>query len=235
MLSTLTASELPRDVDAPLVRPRRAKSRWQGVRHRDLVDAIVDVARAAGWRCRYHAGHLARNGADVAASFTIEGAEHVVCPGLKPSFGVTASNAMRRGLRFYAGALVPAADSAFVVHTIRRLGWRYQTDTLDLRAVVKYALDEWYESALTLGEIRKRLTDHEISYERAALLLYRAARDGEFPWSRLGKVDAFLRRGKVASSWALLMALGRAAAMNPPEKQMDQLRAAYGIVSRTEW
>jgi hypothetical protein len=212
---------------------RAVPAAWQGVPHGDLLDGLLEEARNRNWKPKVRAAALSRHGADLTASISVAGVPECTWPGLAPDLGVQASNAMRRGLRFYCGAWVRPTKVGLVTHVFRDPVWRYNRD-FRLGLVCREAWTYWHARARQLGAARIRLMADAVDLDWASVLLARAAQRGGLAWRDIPRVLGRYRERSWCSAWELLMAASHSVIAASPERQLERLLTLYTVLSKKE-
>lgn len=244
MLSKTTARHTMTDVlKVKLERPPHAGKNWEGVRHAELLQTV----RRTLENNKLKPGpaptvHLARNGALMAAAFSVGGV-----PGANfgradvvPCLGLVASNNRRRRLTFYCGVRVISADAGVCFH--RAKARRHYTIEFDLKDEVNKLVDDWLDHAEDLperiDELRGDGTD-DLNRTEAMTYFTAAAERGLLPNERAMAairtiVEKDSKRGSDLSRFDLAVEFGREAAKNPPTDVMDQQHDFLELVRESE-
>lgn len=226
--NSLTMADLVR---AGIVRPPGARVSW-GLNHGTLVAALCIELRRAGYKSRPLPPRfsLARKGSDFTGVVFTQ-----LWNGMEYGVGVQASNAGRRGLRFYAGAVEKSTGTPVVVGMFggedqeNRFHWKYGKQ-FDLEKVCQEAV-AWWSGAInlvppTVEALKSRvITDAEAKQRLANAVLSRVIR-----YDSLGKAVAAWGEFGGGTHWGLLRAFWAAASGCRPHSQME---AVYQFVSQT--
>ena len=213
--------------DIPLVRPPNALSRWKGIQHGDLVEAIIGSVDDRGWAATDMQFAVGQDGARLAGAFDLALPELPAPAGLDFSLGVLTDNCCERALRLYVGARVEVCNNGLATGVI--VLRHKHTTKFDLREELAVALDDYWMSARNMETVVFGLKRCKLVGGQYEQILVEAGRRGLMPWSRLGNVDEefchprFPDEIGMGTSWALLNAFTWVAKRNPPHRQMDQI------------
>lgn len=209
---------LPALKKVKLRKPPEAGFRWNGIKHSDLVEAIISHAERGGLRMIEFRGHLERGGYDLTASLTFTPLGIKNLPdGYLPSVGFTTSNRRKKALRFYAGVVHKDTDTPIVLAQMTA-GRSDQNQTLD--DLMQQVFEWWTETVERVAPVIRNLKETVPSSQEVQSTLFVAGRGGMMPWSRIGKIDKLFKGG---SALTLLNTFSRIAGMNAPGEQMDQI------------
>lgn len=201
-------------------RPEGASAVWKGVPHYDLImgvrNALVKAGLGYGPQGIYI---LSRGDADLSAAIPILPAYAKATAYI----GFVASNARRRGLEFYVGAM--AEDTPLVVDSYGGQAdyphWEYN-DTFILNDVCEEAVQIWKDKEKKLWEFVDDLKAEPMNEREASQILFQAASSGLTTFARMGSIWKVLQ--STHEPWtgmSLMDAFGALSHENPVMSQMD--------------
>lgn len=206
--------------------PENAGRRWRPIPHAELASTIRDECLTRGWRIKEERYATARDNADLAGAFLIEGVRGVTVPdGQTLSIGFLHSNARRRALKITVGSSVFVCNNGMCSGSF--LLTRVHDHTVNLIDEVGGALDNYVAAAGRLADGVRALRERPLTRAEASDILLQAGRKKLIGWAAVGRVDAEYRHPTFAdhghdNSWALLNAFTYAARGNiSPVEQMS--------------
>lgn len=217
-----------------LVRPKKARSYWQGIPHAQLVDAIMKKCKERGWEvanCRFT---TSKSGSELAGVFDVVIKDLKAPKGIQFQLGLLTSNNLRRALRLVAGAQVMVCHNGM---TRGEIVLRHRlTKEFDLDGSLEQGLTDYQASIKELGGEIESMKAHTFNDDDVAHLLLGAAKMGIVPWSRLGKVVKEFEVPSYdygclrSSAWSLMNAFTVVIKENPPLNQMQHIEQVRQIV-----
>lgn len=212
--------------DAIPATPTGAGSRWQSVRHGDLIKSLKGCIKKNGWTIGSQKYALTQEGAVMAGAFTLKGVQNVdPGRGLELALGFINCNNRRYALKLTVGAEVTVCNNGLCTGDII-LTHRHD-QTLDLGVSVRDALLDYAVAARQISGTVLALKSHTVSNGDASDALIEMARRRLIGWATVGRVDKEYRHPSfpehgTGTSWALLNAFTFAARTNiNPTRQME--------------
>lgn len=211
-----------------LERPKHAKSFWQGIEHKVLIDAVEDECRTRGWKIEGCQFSLSPDKHDLAGAFRLNVGDVKLPEGQGLELGFLTSNAMRRRLKLVVGTRVFVCNNGMVSGDL--VLCNKHTSGFDLFGALEGAMDLYHERALELPKKIRALQQRELAPVEVEHLLVETGRQEIMPWSRIGQVDEEYRNPTfgdhaVKTSWGLLNAFTHIVKKCPPLGQMDQINS----------
>lgn len=220
------------------VRPATAGSRWVGIQHGDLADAIRDEVAVRGWEVTEEAYAVGgKDGADLAGALGIkikgwDGGS--AFEGMGMSLGFLHSNARRRALRLTVGARIACCNNGMCTGEV--IMRRQHDRSVNLIDDIEQAVDLFEQHAKALPNAITNMRETEVTPEQASEVLMAAGRNKLVGWATIGRVDEEYRNPTYAehgkdTAWALLNAFTYAARPNiNPVKQMQTYKEFGDII-----
>jgi hypothetical protein len=217
------------DLPTTVERPARARSRWMGIPHRKLADELIQEVTSRGWEVTESRFALSgKDNSECCGALELRIPGVAVSENMSLSLGIITSNAMRRPLKLYAGAVVRVCTNGLATGEI--IMKRKHTNGLLLRQELPEVIDEYLWAARKVRAVETKLRETELAPAQAEHALLEAGRQGLMPWSRLGQVDHEYRHPRfeehgTGTAWALVNAFTWVVKQNPPLQQLAQMNA----------
>lgn len=210
----------------PLVRPLEAGQYWQGLRHGELLDAILDETHSRRWKVVESRFTLSTDRADLAGAIELEIPNTEVPQGQRLALGILTSNARRHSLKMTVGSVVRVCQNGLVTGEIVMA--RKHTSGFDIHEEVEHAFDSYLDRVQDIPKLVSFWQHESMSYREVEHVLMEAGRKHIMPWSRVGLVDHEYRNPRFeeygsGTVWTLLNAFTFIVKRNPPLQQMEQI------------
>lgn len=208
-------------------------ARWVGLKHGDLVDAVLAECKVRGWKVTDRKFALSNDLYDMAAAFSLTVPDLAVPGGQILGLGVLTSNARRRALKLVVGSTVKVCSNGMCTGDI--LIDRLHTVGMDvIKDELKAAMDEYLIKAalireITEGYMASEMTDQEVSHVliQAASATLRT-RTNVLPVTSIPDVwrewkEPRFKEFEPRTAWSLLNAFTYVVKRTPPLLQMDRI------------
>lgn len=211
-----------------LKRPSNAGSRWEGIKHGELVAGLQKQCRSRRWKITDSQYHLSRDKFDICGAFALLIPRVRKLRGVRYEMGFVHSNARRKALKIVVGGSVTVCSNGLVAGEIV-MHHRHEK-CLDWEEKLPVAFDAFKQRVVEMQQDMETLKKDEISKEHIEHTLMETGRRKILPWSRIGTVDVLMNDPQhhamhgEDTSWSLLNAFTQVVKRQNPEHQMDKIR-----------
>lgn len=237
---TLTRSAL---LEIPIARRGKGEvtSRWKGIQHGELADALIDRVENAGFKVKAERWGTVMDGAGLFGTLDLLPGPDLkieVPKGVELSLGVRHSNNSRYALSFFAGAKVLVCANGMISNVFTPGDRKRHTVNLSLQDTIDEGLITFGEHArVSLGREIKSMQDMDFSSTlKAHHFICEAGARGIVPWSQLGKVEKAWRTPphpefKPRTGWSLYNAVTEVAKDFAPVGQAEAINGTRILLS----
>jgi hypothetical protein len=228
--------DLPALRKVKLVQPDNAGAYWQGVKHSDFVDTIIDEVYKRKWKIHKSEFALSSDKADLVGAFELKVTGIEIPEGQRLSLGFTTSNARRRSMKISVGSRVLVCNNGVVTGEV--VMSKKHTTGFDLKLEVDAAMDQYEDMAHGLLSDVNELKGIDIDQDMFDRIIMQASRitpkKSRMRWARLWQViqewknPTFDFGGE--TGWQLLNSFTYVAQKEPVFRQMDQIKAFHDLI-----
>lgn len=213
--------------EVKLIRPELAGKTWRGIQHGELVETLHQSLEKRGVKTNdEHWFVEGMNNSHLTGSMSLRIKGFTAPEGMDFSIGINHSNNLDFALRFAVGTKIFVCSNGMVVgdYTLQRR----HTNGVDLIGEIEQGVEQYLQRVPIVAETVQTMQAREISPVHRDQILMQAGREGLLPWSRIGAVDAQVRKPRFAvfkgdSAWSLYNAFTYTVQKSPAHEQISSM------------